>query len=143
MLKFIGQLSLYFTWSHPWYLLFAEEIVIHALKDKSSKYCSPLLVNAILALGCQFSDRPEARKDQNNPATVGDHFFEEAERLYHAEREHTSLTMVQALGLMAIRQGMKDRDSSGRAYNAIMMSRFISSFGLTEPRKLDLKSLSK
>jgi len=115
-------LDLYFTWSHPWYLLFSEEIFYHGMRDGKAKYCTPLLVNAVLSLGCQYSDRPEARADPNDHSTVGDHFFAEAKRLLIEDDDNSYLTTVQALGLMSIRQAQVGKDSSGRRYMAQMMS---------------------
>jgi len=115
-------LEVYFTWSHPWYLLFSEEIFFHGMRDRKAKYCTPLLMNAILAVGCHYSDRPEAWADPKNPDTVGDHFFAEAQRLLAENDNRSSLTIVQALGLMSLRQAMSSHDSSGRRYIAQMMS---------------------
>jgi hypothetical protein len=113
--------DLYFTWSHPFYVLFSEEVFYHGLNGKKLKYCTPLLVNAILAVGCNYSDRPEARADPNNPSTVGDQFFAEAKRLLEAD-DRSCLTTVAALGLMAIRQALNNHDSSSWKYAGRMMS---------------------
>jgi hypothetical protein len=113
--------DLYFTWSHPFYVLFSEEVFYHGLNENKLKYCSPLLVNAILAFGCSYSDRQEARADPTNPRTVGDHFFAEAKRLLDADHR-SSLTTVAALGIMSIRQSMKNNSGSGWKYLGQMMS---------------------
>ncbi|CZR59534.1 uncharacterized protein PAC_09428 [Phialocephala subalpina] len=115
-------LEAYFSWSHPLYLLFSEELFYHGMRDNKPKYCTPLLVNSILAIGCHWSDRVEARADPNDPSTTGDHFFAEAKRLLAQNDNTTSLTIVQALGLMSLRQAMNNHDSSGRRYVAQMMS---------------------
>jgi hypothetical protein len=115
-------LDAYFAWSHPWYLLFSEETFLHGMRSKESKYCTPLLMNAILALGCNYSDRPEARADPNDPSTVGVHFFAEAKRLLAEDDDRSSLTIIQALGVMSLYKAMNDHDSGGRKYVAQMMS---------------------
>lgn len=69
-------------------------------------------MNAILALGARYSDLPEARKHKDNPFTAGDHFYEEAQRLLGYE-DVPSLTKVQALGLMSLRQASCGNDMSG------------------------------
>jgi len=114
-------LSLYFAWTHPFYVIFSEEVFFHGLNGKKLKYCSPLLVNAILALACNYSDRPEARADPNDPSTAGDHFFAEAKKLL-GEVNSSSLTTIQALAVMSIRQAMTGDDSSGWLYAWQMMS---------------------
>ena len=108
-------MNLYFTWCHPLYTVFPENMFVHAMKNRVHKYCSPLLVNAILASGCAFSDRPDARSDPNDPQTAGDHFFAEARRLLYDD-ESSRLTTVQALALMALREASCGRDSMGYQY---------------------------
>ena len=108
-------LNLYFCWGHPYYILFSKDLFLNDMSKGRSKYCSPLLVNALLALACIFSDRLEARADPSNPSTTGDHFFAEAKRLLN-ESDNSNLTTVQALALMGIREASCDRDSSGFQY---------------------------
>lgn len=43
---------------------------------RDSVYCTPLLVNAMLALGCHFTAWRGARADPDDSATAGDHFFQ-------------------------------------------------------------------
>src|SRR5690606_24948108 len=46
--------------------------------QKIPKYCSPLLVNAMLALGCHFTNAAGSRENPEDADTAGDHFFREA-----------------------------------------------------------------
>ena len=108
-------LSLYFCWAHPYYVLFSKDIFLDDMAKGRSNYCSPLLVNALLAFACAYSDRPEARENPADPVTRGDHFFAEAKRLLH-ESESSNLTTVQALALMGLREASCNRDSSGCKY---------------------------
>ncbi|KUJ06547.1 uncharacterized protein LY89DRAFT_726432 [Mollisia scopiformis] len=108
----------YFAWIHPIYLIFSEEIFHHGMRDRKPKYCTPLLVNAILALGCHYSDRPETRASP----PIGERFFTEAKRLLAEDDNTPALTIVQALGLMSLREAISSHDSSGRRYAAQMMS---------------------
>lgn len=114
-------LSLYFTWVHPFYLLFSEELFFQGLNGKKLKYCTPLLLNAILALACNYSDLPAARAIANDPSTAGDHFFAEAKRLLFGT-DKSSLTTVQALGVMSLRQAMNGDDNGGWQYTWQMMA---------------------
>jgi hypothetical protein len=114
-------LHLYFAWAHPFYVLFSEETFWHGFNDRKFRYCSPMLLNAVLAVACNFSDRPEARADSSDPTSVGNHFFAEAKRLLDQD-DRTRLTTVQALGLMSIRQMMNDHKSSSCAYVGRMMT---------------------
>jgi hypothetical protein len=104
--------QVYLAWGSPLYTFFSEELFMHGMEDRKMKYCTPLLVNAVLALGCHFSDRPEARANPADPNSVGEHFYAEAKRLFR-EDSRPCLTTVQALGIMSLHQAMNNRDSSG------------------------------
>ncbi|KAF2441656.1 hypothetical protein P171DRAFT_434308 [Karstenula rhodostoma CBS 690.94] len=108
-------LDLYFRWSHSFYVVFSRECFYKDFRSGRQKYCSALLVNAMLAYGCHFTDDPAGRTDPDNFRTAGDHFFDEARRLLY-ENEASSLTTVQALCVMAMREPSAGRDSSGFAY---------------------------
>jgi hypothetical protein len=105
-------IQVYLTWGSPLYTFFSEELFMHGLQDRKMKYCTPLLVNAVLAFGCHFSDRPETRANPSDPTSTGDHFYAEAERLLR-EDSRPCLTTVQSLGIMSLHQAMNNRDSSG------------------------------
>lgn len=114
--QFIDDLlNLYFEWSHSFYVIFSRECFLRDFRSGRHKYCSPLLVNAILAYACHFSDDPRARTNPADPRTAGDHFFAEARQLLY-EDETPSLTQTQALCIMAIREPSAGRDSSGFLY---------------------------
>ncbi|KAF2108137.1 fungal-specific transcription factor domain-containing protein [Lophiotrema nucula] len=116
-MEFVKRLlELYFNWSHPFYVIFSRECFYKDFREgRREKYCSPLLVNAILAYACHFTDEPTARTDPSNFRTAGDHFFAEARRLLYLD-ESPALTTVQALCVMAMREPSAGRDSSGFMY---------------------------
>ncbi|TGZ80319.1 hypothetical protein EX30DRAFT_396336 [Ascodesmis nigricans] len=116
--RFVSELiSLYFTWHHPIHVLLSKNCFLSDMERRRSKYCSPLLVNAILALACHYTSHPAARLDPADPSTCGDHFFREAKALLQEEEEdNPSLTVVQALAIMSLREAGKGRDSSGWMY---------------------------
>ncbi|KAI1505965.1 nitrogen assimilation transcription factor nirA [Biscogniauxia marginata] len=109
-------LALYFCWEYPTFASLSKE---HFLKDFLSgnhRYCSPILMNALLALGCRFSTQPNTRANPSEPRTSGDHFFKEALRLFYRETNHHTLTTIQALGIMSIREASCGRDSESWYY---------------------------
>lgn len=109
-------LALYFCWEYPTFASLSKE---HFLKDYQAgrpRYCSPMLVNALLALGCRFSSQPSTLANPNDPYSSGDHFFKECLRLYHEEDNHHNLTTIQALGIMSIREASCGRDSESWYY---------------------------
>ncbi|KAF1839198.1 hypothetical protein BDW02DRAFT_230798 [Decorospora gaudefroyi] len=115
-LAFVEKLlDLYFTWSHPFFVLFSRECFYRDFRTGRDKYCCSLLVNAICAYACHLTDDPAGRTDPSNFRTAGDHFFAEAKRLL-VEDETPCLTTVQALCVMSMREPSTGRDSSGFGY---------------------------
>ncbi len=108
-------MALYFCWEYPTFASLSMEHFLPDFRAGRPRYCSSLLVNAMLALGCRFSALPESRLDPDNPATSGDHFFAEAKRLL-AEDDFHSLTTIQALGLISIREASCGRDTESFYY---------------------------
>lgn len=109
-------LALYFCWEYPTFASLSKE---HFLRDFHSGrhiYCSSILVNALLALGCRFSDHPATKSNPEDSTSTGDHFFRESQRLLDEETDHHSLTTIQALGIMAILEASFGRDAESLYY---------------------------
>ncbi|EXL66302.1 hypothetical protein FOPG_17518 [Fusarium oxysporum f. sp. conglutinans race 2 54008] len=109
-------LALYFCWEYPIFASLSKEHFLRDFRDARHRYCSPLLVNALLALGCRFSTNPMTRDSSEDSHFAGDHFFKESQRLFDQETDHHSLTTIQALGIMSIREASCGRDSESRYY---------------------------
>lgn len=109
-------LNLYFSWIHPFYTFFSKDHFLKDMQQGGTGYCSPILLNAILAVACAYSDRPAARTDPSRPETAGDYFFQEALEL-NRRTDETSLTTIQAVAVMALREG-----SAGREHFAYRLS---------------------
>ncbi|KAJ5738832.1 Transcription factor [Penicillium malachiteum] len=94
--------SLYFTWDHPCAQFLDQRIFLEHMKRglPDSEFCSPVLVNAILAVASAYSDRSDVLSDSENTFSRGQKFFAETERLLRAEEGAPRLTTVQALLLM-------------------------------------------
>lgn len=108
-------MALYFCWEYPTFASLSKEHFIADFRAGIPRHCSSLLVNAMLALGCRFSNLLQSRADSADPATSGDHFFAEAKRLL-AEDDRSSLTTIQAIGLMSIREASCGRDTESFYY---------------------------
>ena len=104
-------LSLYFCWEYPVFTIISEHYFRNDMRDGRRRYCSPLLVNAILAVACRLSNRPEAQSDFES-RTAGDDFFNEAEELL-ARDSTPDVTTVQALGIMSNREASFGREDRG------------------------------
>lgn len=109
-------LGLYFCWEYPTFASLSKEHFLRDFQDARYRYCSPILVNALLALGCRFSTQPMTRANPDDPHTSGDHFFKESQRLLAQETDHHTLTTIQALGIMSIREASCGRDSESWYY---------------------------
>ncbi|KAF3385221.1 Nitrogen assimilation transcription factor nirA [Penicillium rolfsii] len=115
-------LTMYFTWHYPFFTLLAKDLFYRDyIRGVSSAYCSPLLVNAMLALGCHFSSLRGAYADPLNPNTAGNHFFKEAKRLVleNDEHENAKLCTVQAFALMSVREAGCGREGKGWVYSGL------------------------
>ncbi|KAH9211147.1 fungal-specific transcription factor domain-containing protein [Leptodontidium sp. 2 PMI_412] len=110
-------MALYFCWEYPTFASLNKEHFLEDMRAGNPRYCSSLLVNALLAVGCRFSTQPKSRTVPNDSNTAGDHFFAEASRLLDLETDMHSLTTIQALGLMSIREA-----SCGRSSHSIFLS---------------------
>ncbi|USW58402.1 hypothetical protein Slin15195_G117210 [Septoria linicola] len=111
--EFIEHLmNLFQCWIHPFYTFLCWDRFTYDMNRGRTDYCSSMLVSAILSFACHYSDRPMARTDVSNPATAGDHFYAEAKRLLDSSDSPT-LTTVQALGIMSLRETSAGRDSNG------------------------------
>ena len=113
-------IALYFCWEYPTFASLSREHFLVDYRSGKHRFCSPLLVNAILAIGARFSDLPQAFKNPNEPTSAGQRFFEEAQRLFGLE-EVPSLTTLQALGLMSLRQASRGNDVSSWHYSRLAM----------------------
>lgn len=115
-------LTMYFTWHYPFFTILAKDVFYRDyVRGISSPYCSSLLVNAMLALGCHFSAWQGAFADPQHNATAGDHFFKEAKRLVleNDEHENAKLCTVQAFALMSVREAGCGREGKGWVYSGL------------------------
>lgn len=123
-------LTMYFTWHYTFFTTLSKKLFFHDFQQgmppkgtgkNKVQYCTPLLLNTMLALGCHFSSRPEARSDPDDAATAGDHFFAEAKRLFSQEEEyaHPKLATVQATALMSVREAGCGREEKGWAFSGV------------------------
>ncbi|PSK59276.1 hypothetical protein B9Z65_3600 [Elsinoe australis] len=122
-------LNMYFTWHYSYFTclsrsLFYKDFLLGRQPNdvcRNPQYCSPLLVNAMLALGCHFTSNPAAREHPSDSSTAGDHFFREAKRLIveNDEYEKPKITTVQALALMSVREAGCGREAKGWVYSGM------------------------
>ncbi|GKZ24284.1 hypothetical protein AbraIFM66951_011192 [Aspergillus brasiliensis] len=113
---FVSHLiSLWFTWSHPSRNWIDKELFVRDMQagSLSARFCSPFLVNIILADACAYSDYPEAYAIPGDAASKGARFYEEAKRLLDKEEGRITLPTVQGLGVLWTCASMTGRDRQG------------------------------
>ena len=117
----VSQLiSVFFTLSNTSWRFVEQHAFLHDMRsgDLNAQYCSPLLVNAILALASvthkmvhaqyqdyadqrqQYSELDVAFNQPGNLATRGERFHRGAIRLWHLEEGKGSITNMQALNVI-------------------------------------------
>lgn len=128
----------YFNYHYPYFTTLSRKMFERdyqkgkaGLAHHGTIYCSSLLVNAMLALGCHFTDLPGAYATPGDSRTKGDHFFAEAKRLIieNDEYEKPRLVTVQALALMSVREAGCAREAKGWVYSG-MSFRMAQDIGL-------------
>lgn len=121
-------LNMYWNWHYPFFTTVSKKLFWRdflrgkpASTPRVAIYCSSVLVNAMLALGCHFTDVPGAYAVPGDSRTKGDHFFAEAKRLIfdHDEFERPSQVTTQALALMSVREAGCGREARGWAYSGM------------------------
>ncbi|KAI9745613.1 MAG: Nitrogen assimilation transcription factor nit-4 [Claussenomyces sp. TS43310] len=138
----VHLVNMYFTWHYPYFTTLSKSLFYRDFLlgkppgiPKRTVYCSSLLVNAMLALGCHFTNSPAGCADPNDPTTKGDAFFQEAKRLIveNDEYEKPRLTTIQALALMSVREAGCGREAKGWVYSGM-------SFRMAQDMGLNLES---
>ncbi|OCL08695.1 hypothetical protein AOQ84DRAFT_250760, partial [Glonium stellatum] len=122
-------INMYFCWHYTFFTTLSKSLFYRDFllgkpppdSRRKTEYCTPLLVNAMLALGCHFTSWPAARDVRDDSATAGDHFFREAKRLILEGDLHEipKLTTVQALALMSVREAGCGREAKGWVYSGM------------------------
>jgi hypothetical protein len=115
-------INMYFCWHYTYFTTLSKELFFRDFwQGLPSQYCSSLLVNVMLALGCHFSSKPAARADPEDSGTTGDHYFAEAKKLMSQNDEfaNAKLCTVQALALMSVREAGCGRESKGWVYSGM------------------------
>ncbi|KAL5333306.1 hypothetical protein BJX70DRAFT_406335 [Aspergillus crustosus] len=113
-------ISLYFTWTHPFFSWMDREVFIRDMQkgDLQSPYCTPFLVNAMLAQASLDSEFSEVYTVPNDPFSRGEQFYNEAYRLFEegGPEPPTDLPSIQALMVLFVRLVLMGKDRKGWAF---------------------------
>ncbi|RAL10958.1 Zn(II)2Cys6 transcription factor [Aspergillus homomorphus CBS 101889] len=129
--EFVSHLvSLWFTWHHSSFNCIDKDLFLRDMKSGvvDSPFCSPFLVNAILAEACFYPAYPETDAVRGDLSTKGEGFYNEAKRLLDVEESRISITAVQGMGVMYSCTSTMGKDRQGWVYlvrvsNAVRMLR--------------------
>jgi len=94
-------IDLYFEWEQPWLQVINETLFRESLAN-GGRYCSPLLLNCVLAMGSRYCDRLKVRTDPNDPNTAGKQFIAKAEKLIQNDLRWPKITTIQSLAIMNV-----------------------------------------
>lgn len=115
-------ISLWLEYNNPFFRVVEEDLFVKAMQsgDLRSEYCSPFLVNSILALACLWSEHEGAFFQPDDYITRGQHFHDEAFRLWQLEEGRASLTNLQALAILYPGCILRGKDKLGVSTCALL-----------------------
>ncbi|KAJ4214389.1 hypothetical protein NW759_010407 [Fusarium solani] len=123
-------LGLFWKWQNSWqYIVPRESFIVDLYVEKSGRFCTPLLLNAILALSSRYSPRPELRTDPEDANTAGHIFADQAKTMLHYESEAPTTSTVQATALLGLFWASIDNEGLGFMYIG-MATRMAMNLGL-------------
>ncbi|KAF4964264.1 hypothetical protein FSARC_7818 [Fusarium sarcochroum] len=123
-------LTLFWRWQNSWQYIVPRELFVRDLYvDKIGRYCTPLLLTAILAFSSRYSPRLELRTDPDDANTAGEIFAAQAKTMLHFEYEAPTTSTVQATALLGLYWASIDNEGLGFMYIG-MASRMAMNLGL-------------
>ncbi|RBA09644.1 hypothetical protein FPRO05_14343 [Fusarium proliferatum] len=123
----------YFLYEYDWFTFFHKDYFLDDMLAGSSTFCSPLLVNAILAVGCHCQNYLSQPAEFWNPNSLGSKFLAEAKRLWAVEESRErSLTTLQAALIINTIVNMFGIDELASAY-LVQAIDIAHELGLFEP----------
>lgn len=112
-------LHVYLLTDYQTFSFFHKDFFLDDLNSRRPRFCSSLLVHAILAHACLIHLPFPDRVEYWNPQSLGYKFFAEARRLWDMDRlEPDSVTTIQAGMIMNIIYNVYSMDKVGLSYGA-------------------------
>ncbi|KAJ9664795.1 hypothetical protein H2198_000141 [Neophaeococcomyces mojaviensis] len=109
-------ISMWLTWDKAWANFMDEQPFLHDMRRgrMTSKYCSPFLVNSVLAWACPYSDYLEARTQNGAISGLMQAFMAEAKRhLEEDMKKDPTLPLVQGLAFLYLTLCVSGQDRLG------------------------------
>ncbi|KIW19927.1 hypothetical protein PV08_00502 [Exophiala spinifera] len=123
-------LELYWRWQNSWqYIVARESFVMDLYVHKNGRFCTPLLLTAMMGFASRYSSRPELRTNPDDANTAGEMLVAQARTMLHHEYEAPTTSTVQAAGILGLYWASLDREGLGFMYIG-MASRMAMNLGL-------------
>ncbi|EXA30767.1 hypothetical protein FOVG_17870 [Fusarium oxysporum f. sp. pisi HDV247] len=90
------------------------------------RFCSPFLINALLAVSCVYTTNQATFLLSNDPNTRGQAFAREAARLLPLEDTSPSLAVAQGLALMNTYEAALGNGETALSYHSRMQARYLA-----------------
>ncbi|RFU81128.1 hypothetical protein TARUN_1082 [Trichoderma arundinaceum] len=109
-------LRAYILHEYPTFPVFHKDIFLQAMIDEDTRYCSPMLVNVLLAEACHSFIGIPNRDQFWVPQSLRYRFLAEAKRLWEQESDSVDLVTVQAATLLNLVYSHNGMDKVGHPY---------------------------
>ncbi|ETS03509.1 hypothetical protein M419DRAFT_140849 [Trichoderma reesei RUT C-30] len=109
-------LRAYILHEYPTFPIFHKDIFLQAMIDEDTQYCTPMLVNALLAEACHSFIGIPNRHQFWVPQSLRYRFLAEAKRLWELESDRVDLVTVQAATLLNLIYSHNGMDKVGQPY---------------------------
>ncbi|RYP89175.1 hypothetical protein DL770_004547 [Monosporascus sp. CRB-9-2] len=109
-------LGTYFVSEYQFHPYFDKDLFLEDMVNGRTRFCSALLVNAILAAAWHGYRPTTDRAVHWMPESIGYRFFAEARRLLDLERANATITTIQAAAIMCLTCTINGVDNIGWPY---------------------------
>lgn len=127
-------MELYILHAYPFFHIFQKDLFLEDLKAGQTRFCSSLLVNAVLAAASHYHPQLKGRNEPWDAQSLCYRFFAEAKRLWELEIGQSKLTTLQAALVMNTVYNMDGLDQIGNIYmvEAAKIAHSLNLFGPQE-----------
>lgn len=128
-------LALFFQHDHAFFHFFDMYLFLEDMNQNRTNFCTPLLVNAILACACSSSEGSNDNGNLLSASSLASSFYLEARRHWHAQEGQDSITRIQAAVILAYFLASAGRDKIGLTFQqeAIRMAKSLGLFSVEAP----------
>ncbi|KAL1583673.1 hypothetical protein WHR41_07791 [Cladosporium halotolerans] len=113
--------TIFLNYNNVYWRYVEQDLFLRSMQSGNvrAEFCSPFLVNAICALACLSSEHGVVFNRPDDLISRGQHFHDEALRLWHLEKGKASVTNIQALVISSMGSGFRGKDKLGLSLLAV------------------------